>query len=108
MTAPAPGADALTADVAALRCTRLPNGVALHWAELGYAPLRTFHQTYVVLSFWMGLVGLVALLKRQRLPASAAFGVGAGVLGWALMHPDLELSPLPPALQRPSQSVTVL
>ena len=73
--------------------------VVWRWAELGYAPLRTFHQTYVVLSFWMGLVGLVALLKRQRLPASAAFGVGAGVLGWALMHPDLELSPLPPALQ---------
>ncbi len=35
MTAPATTACALTGDVSALRCTRLPNGVALHWAEGG-------------------------------------------------------------------------
>jgi ABC-type transport system involved in cytochrome c biogenesis permease subunit len=73
--------------------------IALHWAQLGYAPLRTFHQTYVVVAFWLSVLGTVALMRRQRLPASSAFLVGAGVLGWAFLHPDLELSPLPPALQ---------
>lgn len=76
--------------------------IALGWISMERPPFKTFHETFVLLTWCMGFIALACgVLHRKSWLFSLAGACCAGILLWALLNPDLEESLLPPALQSP-------
>lgn len=102
LTAPSARNAALTLGAAGAGWTALCATMALGWLAMGRPPFKTFYETFVLLAWCLTVIALIAgTLHRKSWIFSLASAAGAGVLGWALLHPDLEQSLLPPALQSP-------
>lgn len=76
--------------------------IALAWLSMERPPFKTFHETFVLLTWCMASLALLAgCLHRKSWIFSLASASCAAILIWATLHPDLEEALLPPALQSP-------
>lgn len=76
--------------------------IALGWIGMERPPFKTFHETFILLTWCMAVVALAsAAINRRSWIFSLASAACAGILLWAQLNPDLETALLPPALQSP-------
>lgn len=76
--------------------------IALGWLGMGRPPFKTFHETFILLTWCMAVVALASgFINRRSWIFSLASACCAGILIWARINPDLEEALLPPALQSP-------
>lgn len=76
--------------------------IATGWMALDRPPFKSFFETWILLGWCLATIALGAgIMVRRSYLFSLASVVSAGVLLWAVSHPDLESALLPPALQSP-------
>ncbi len=74
--------------------------IASAWFTMGRPPFKTFFETFILLSWCLSVIALIAgFMFRKSYVFSMALVASAAVLIWALINPDLERALLPPALQ---------